>query len=82
MESNENPMQRVLYAADNQDVWPGNFKTKSMDFKGCLCVRCKLILNDQLIEQVQSFRCLGCDLSFVGEIDVEKIETFNHMYGR
>ena len=46
--------------------------TKSVGFKGCFSVRCKLILNDQLFEQVHSFRFLGCDLSYVGEIDVDK----------
>ena len=43
--------------------------TKSMAFKGCFPVRCKLVLIDQLIEQVHLFRFLGCDLSYVGEID-------------
>ena len=46
-------------------------KTKAMAFEVCCPVRCKLVLNDVQIEQVHSLRFLGCDLSYVGEIDVD-----------
>ena len=56
--------------------------TKSVAFKGYFHVRCKLMLNDQLVEQVRSFRFPGCYLSYVGEIDVDKkVEKFNHVCG-
>ena len=43
-----------------------------MAFKGCFPIKCKLVLNDKLFEQVHSFGSLGCDLYYVGEIDVGK----------
>ena len=54
----------------------------SMAFKGWFPVKCKLVVIDQLIEQVYSCRFLGCDLPYVGEIDVDtKKEKLNHMCG-
>ena len=59
-------------------------KTKFLAFKGYFPVRCKLVVNDQVIEQVglHSLSFPGCDLSCVGDLDVDKKkEKFNDMCG-
>ena len=51
-------------------------------FKDCFQVRRKLVVKDQTNGTSALFKSLGCDLSYVGEIDVKnKSLTFNHMYG-
>ena len=40
-----------------------------MAFQENFPFRCKLILNNESIEQVSSFEFLGCDLSYKTEID-------------
>jgi hypothetical protein len=53
-----------------------------MDFCGKWLVRSKLILGNQLIEQVSKFNYLGCQLSYQGEVDVNhKLEKFNYICG-
>ena len=72
---NENSLQRAVYELQQIVRIVAGLEisvTKTMDFKGCFPVKCKVALNDQLIEQMHSFRFLGCDLSHVGEIDVDK----------
>jgi transcription elongation factor Elf1 len=51
-----------------------------MEFCGKRPVRSKLILDNQLVEQVSKFNCLGCQLSYKGEADVShKLEKLNFM---
>jgi hypothetical protein len=51
-----------------------------MEFCGKRPVRSKLILDNQLVEQVSKFNYLGCQLSYQGEPDVShKLEKLNFM---
>jgi hypothetical protein len=52
-----------------------------MEFCGKRPVRSKLILDNQLVEQVSKFNYLGCRLSYQGEADVShKLEKLNFMW--
>jgi hypothetical protein len=45
-------------------------------------VRCKLIVDNQSIEQVSKFNYVGCQLSYQGEVDINhKLQKFNCMCG-
>ncbi len=83
---NEDTLQRALYELQmiikEYNLEISIQKTKSMAFQGKYPNRCKLVVNSQNIEQVSSFKFLGCDLSYKGEIDADKkIEKFNRMCG-
>jgi hypothetical protein len=50
-----------------------------MEFCGKRPVRSKLILDNQLVEQVSKFNYLDCQLSYQGEADVShKLEKLNY----
>ena len=83
---NEDELQRMLYKLNivaktyNMEISPE--KTKVMTFKGSHPVRSKIILENKTIEQVSKFNYLGCDISFVNEIDVNnKINKFSYITG-
>ena len=42
-----------------------------MAFKGRSPIRSKIVINNKSIEQVKSFKYLGCEISFDGETDVD-----------
>lgn len=57
-------------------------KTKVMAFQGRYPIRSKIVVNNKTVEQIQHFTFLGADISFYGEIDInKKIERFNQMNG-
>lgn len=83
---NEDILQRSIFElqtiAGEYNLEISVQKTKSMAFQGKFPLRCKLLIQNQGIEQVSSFKFLGCDLSYMGEIDAEKkIEKFNRICG-
>ncbi len=47
-------------------------KTKVIAFSGKNPIRSKIAINNKIIEQVYSFRYLGTQISYLGEIDVDR----------
>lgn len=46
-----------------------------------LPVTYKLIANDRITEQVDTFKFLGCHLSYISELGVDKkVEKFNNVW--
>jgi hypothetical protein len=57
-------------------------KSKVMAFIGQEPVRCKITINDNIFEQVNEFKYLGCQISYEGERDVKnKISKFLQVTG-
>ncbi|MFP3036489.1 MAG: hypothetical protein ACEY3A_06015 [Wolbachia sp.] len=53
-----------------------------MAFSGLSPLRCKLIMGDKMIEQVNEFKSWGCNISPFEETDIKKkIQIFNKMCG-
>ena len=48
-------------------------KTKTIAFKGEDPVRSKIVVNNKIAEQVDTFGYLGVDISYTGEVDVDKL---------
>ena len=86
MAENEDDLQR---AVNNLDIIARRFnmkistpKTKVMAFIGKDPKRSKIVINGDIIEQVNSFKYLGSELSYMGEIDVgAKINKFLRISG-
>lgn len=57
-------------------------KTKVMAFLGSYPIRSKIVLNNKIIEQVNTFKYLGCNVTYnkSREID-EKLNAFNYFCG-
>ena len=56
--------------------------TKTMTFKGKDAVRSKIVINENIIEQVNTLRCLGNEISYQGEVVVSsKIAKFLRVNG-
>lgn len=57
-------------------------KTKVMAFSGKNPLRAKIIIDDQMIEQVSHYKYLGCDISYGYDKDIEyKINQFQAICG-
>ena len=57
-------------------------KTKIFGFVGTGHLRAKIIINDEILEQVNQFTYLGCSLSYQCSNDVEfKLAKFFHLIG-
>ena len=84
--SSENELQLATYKL-NQIIEKYNMKisinkTKVLAFKGKENVRSKIIINDKPIEQVSSFKFLGCSLNLYTEEDIQrKVDKFNYING-
>ncbi|KAJ4432363.1 hypothetical protein ANN_20982 [Periplaneta americana] len=57
-------------------------KTKVFGFCGNNTLRTKIVIEEKMIEQVNSFTYLGCDLSYISSTDVEnKLNKFLRLIG-
>ena len=57
-------------------------KTQCMAFVGPEPLRVKISINNEPVEQVSTFRFLGCEISYRGEVDIDKkLNNFNRMNG-
>lgn len=57
-------------------------KNRTMTFKGKDAVRSKIVINGNIIEQVNTFRYLGSEILFQGEVDIScKISKFLRVIG-
>lgn len=83
---NEDTLQRALFEL-HKIILNYNFdisknKTKSMAFQGTYPLRCKLVLDNNIIEQVNTFKFLGSSISYIKEVDIgNKVESFSKICG-
>jgi hypothetical protein len=57
-------------------------KTKTMAFKGKYPIRTKIVIEDKTLEQVNHFKYLGYDVTFLVETDTDaKIKKFQNICG-
>lgn len=82
----ENKLQKGTYQLQNicteYDMKISTQKTKTMAFVGADTIRSKIVINDEVIEQIRHFKYLGCDLTYDFSIDVEqKLNKFSRVCG-
>ena len=78
---NEDDLQRAMYnlqkVADKYGMRISSSKTKVMAFKGIEPICSEIVVNGPPVEQVKSFKYLGCELLYEGEVDAQlKISKF------
>ena len=83
---NENELQRSVYnlekIAKKFGMKISSSKTKTLAFKGKEPTRSKIVVNGKIVEQTSSFRYLGTEISYRGEVDIEeKITKFLRVTG-
>lgn len=82
----EDDLQRALFKlnwiAKEYDLQISTKKTKVMGFKGTTPLRTKIIINNEIIEQVNCFNYLGCMISYeqINDID-RKLSKFQQLIG-
>jgi hypothetical protein len=53
-----------------------------MFFKGTEPIRSRIVIDNMILEQVNTFTCLGCNISYQGEKDIHsKITKFLQILG-
>ncbi|KAJ4434931.1 hypothetical protein ANN_23503 [Periplaneta americana] len=68
--------------ANNYNLKISHRKTKVFGFCGNNTIRTKIVIEDEMIEEVNSFTYLGCDLSYISSTDVEnKLNKFLRLIG-
>ncbi|HYS62000.1 MAG TPA: reverse transcriptase family protein [Gemmatimonadales bacterium] len=82
----EDDLQRAMYqlakTSEAYDMKISSGKTKTMAFKGKDAIRSKIVIDGKIIEQVNTFRYLGNEMSYQGEVDVGgKIAKFLRVTG-
>lgn len=80
----EDKLQLLLYKfvklAEGCDYKISTSKTKIMAFWGSDPIRSKIVILNKVLEQVSQFNYLGCDVSFLGNLDlVRKINRFQQI---
>ncbi|KAJ4438978.1 hypothetical protein ANN_14932 [Periplaneta americana] len=82
----EDDLQRALFKlnciAKEYDLQISTKKTKVMGFKGTTPLRTKIIINNEIIDQVNCFNYLGCMISYdqINDID-RKLSKFQQLIG-
>lgn len=57
-------------------------KTKVLAFRGPETIRAKIVVEDKILEQINCFNYLGCNVSYIKNEDMRnKINKFNQMCG-
>lgn len=82
----EDNLQRAVHllriVANKYNLKISHRKTKVFGFCGNNTIRTKIVIEDKMIEQVNSFTYLGCDLSYISSTDVEnKLNKFLRLIG-
>lgn len=83
---NENDLQEAIFKlnkiASDFNLLISTSKSKTMAFKGSLPLRVKIVINDQIIEQVNTFKYLGYNVTYGTNKEIEsKINIFNLFCG-
>lgn len=86
IQENEDDLQRAthrLYTiCRDYGMKISSKKSKTMAFKGKDPVRSKIVVNNEILEQVSHFTYLGCDLTYENETDIQKkLHRFQHICG-
>lgn len=84
--SSENGAQRALFQLNNiSKSFSLNIsinKTKVLAFRGADTLRAKIVLEGKIIEQINSFNYLGCNISYMKNEDIQnKINKFSYVCG-
>ena len=82
----EDNLQKAIFKLNNLITEYGlsisTNKTKTMAFKGLEPLRSKIVINNQIIEQVNIFNYLGSNISYEGEKDINnKLNNFTKITG-
>ena len=86
IQDSEDKLQTAVYKLQNLSkefkMKISTHKSKVMAFRGKWPVRSKIVLDDMTMEQVSSFKYLGCNVSFDCENDIPmKLNKFNAICG-
>ena len=86
IQDSEYKLQRFVHILSQMaweyDLKISSSKTKIMAFRGKHLIRSKIVIDGSIMEQVNQFNYLGCELSLVGEIDLDKkLSQFQHVCG-
>lgn len=84
--ASEDGLQKLIYelqiTASNYNLTISPTKTKILAFQGKTQVRCKILINDNIVEQVRDFKYLGCEIGNTRELDQQrKLQNFNQICG-
>jgi hypothetical protein len=82
----ENKLQMAIQLLNkttlNSNLETSINKSKVMAFKGKYLVRSKIMINNNIIEQVKNFNYLGCDIQYNYDADLQnKLHKFQYMCG-
>lgn len=83
---NENTLQKNIFKlneiASSFNMKISVNKTKTMAFLGSHPIRAKIVINDKIIEQVNTFKYLGCSITYGKKSEIEnKLNIFNYFCG-
>jgi hypothetical protein len=86
IQETEDELQRSIFYLNNicksYNLKSSINKTKTMAYKGKYPVRTKIAIEDKTLEQVNHFRYLGYDVTFLEETDIDaKIKKFQDICG-
>lgn len=86
LSTSEEELQRATYKLQqifrNYNLEISTQKSKVMAFEGKYPIRSKIVLANEIIEQVNGFKYLGCWISYEQERDIEyKLNQFRHICG-
>ena len=84
--SSENELQTAVHKLntiiEKYNMKISTNKTKVIAFRGKDNIRSKITVNDEIIEQVNNFKFLGCNINIYKEEDLtKKVEKFNYING-
>ena len=68
-------VHKLQLTADKYGLKISSTKTKTMAFKGRNPVRSKIVINNDIIEQINTFNYLGCSISYQNETDITNKTT-------
>jgi hypothetical protein len=66
----EDALHKLETATSKYGLKISTSKTKTVAFKGRDTVRNKIVINDNIIEQINTFTYLGCPTSYQNEKDI------------
>jgi hypothetical protein len=84
IQESEDKLKRSIFYVNNicksYNLKISTNETKTMAFKGKYPVRTKIIIEDKTLEQVNHFKYVGYDITFLEETDTDtKIKKFQNM---
>jgi hypothetical protein len=79
-------LQRGVFTLQNiaNKFWNGNITRKIQDsgiFRTRPCIRCKIVVDNKFLQQVNNFKHLSCEISFESKKDQQKVTKFSQILG-